>query len=257
MIDSVSRIDIARQHQIIKIESGIMIQDVFCHCIECSEYLHRNFKCTDPSVFKASDIYDSLNGYLNHWKTGAILSYTYSEMGENLWDVIDLTGFHIDVDKIDRLYYLRGGSRGSLRITKNGQIFRSCVCICRMGFLGKPVYVFLQCTFPDKCICNDNNRYKCRCDGGGTVFISENAGLFMKLAFGRVAAEWDRKRIHESLIRDNVNLEDEAEIDYHFDILRKLSMEMMRKSEEKRKYRHRKMETKEYYLLSHDIENVH
>ena len=74
----------------------------------------------------------------------------------------------------------------------------------------------------------------------------------MRLALGRVVANWDKDRINQSLIHDNVNLEDEVEIDYHIDKLKELSLDMMRESEERRKYRHRKIETKEFYSLSHD-----
>ncbi|XP_066943580.1 uncharacterized protein [Macrobrachium rosenbergii] len=149
-----------------------------------------DFKTIHPAVTDA----DGMDTYVG----GAL---TYQHMFErrttpwemDLWDHDELQSFNINLEDVDRLYYIYFHDDGV-----NGQEYR---LIARVEHKGLPLYVELMagCDFTGF-----------DCQGQGVIFVSRDANLFMKLC---LTAECERDLIYQSLTEDGIQVEEQTEYD--------------------------------------------
>ncbi|XP_066944386.1 uncharacterized protein [Macrobrachium rosenbergii] len=151
---------------------------------------HPDFKSVDPAVTDA-DTMDE-----NMWTA---LAYQYMfdrrttpwEMAQ--WDHDELQSFKVDLEKVDRLYYIYFHDDESF-----GQEY---AMIARMDHKGLPLYVELSASC-------DYTGFDCQ--GQGVIFVSRDANLFMKLCITR---ECNRDLIYQSLEEDGIQVEEQTEYD--------------------------------------------
>ena len=148
---------------------------------------HPDFKSIIPSVQNAK----KMNDYLSY----ALL---YQDMFErrttpwemNQWDYYDLQAVEIDLERVDRLYHINFvDDCGDRRFEMIG----------RMQYKEESFYVqlFAGC---------DNTGFDCR--GGGNIFISRDANLFMKQLYN-FRSKIDKDLIYKSLADDGIEVEEE------------------------------------------------
>ena len=143
---------------------------------------HPNFKSIIPSVQNA----EKMNDYL-----GEVLYYQYTfERGTTRWemqqwDYDDLQAFEIDLERVDRLYHINFvDDCGDRRFEMIG----------RMQCKEESFYVQLFA------------RRGFHCKGGGYMFISRDANLFMKYL---LKSKIEKDLIYKALADDGIEVEEE------------------------------------------------
>ena len=157
-----------------------------------------HFKSVDPAVIDTTTIEDYL------WEP---LDFQYmfdrrtTPWEIQQWDHDELQSFKIDVGKIDRLYHIH--------TTDINESDREYELIARLQYKGQPLYVELNASC-------DFTGFDCQ--GGGAIFVSRNASLFMRL----VLTSGNKKDlIYESLAEDGIEVEEQSEFDACQRIFRK------------------------------------
>ena len=118
---------------------------------------HLDFQSVEPGVTTKSAILEKLSEALDNQFAFRKKTFT----GENTdWGKIDLETFKLDLNYVDRLYYLY----------VNQQHFR---IICRMVYNTKPVFVELSAK------CCISHRFKCR--SRGYIFVTRNPNTFFRV----------------------------------------------------------------------------
>ena len=151
---------------------------------------HPHFKTVVPYITNVEGI-NNLVGtaldyqYMFHRKT------TPLELKE--WDYDELQKFEINLEIVDRLYYIKEDCHS------NGSEFQ---LIVRMDYKGTHLYVELAASC-------DYTGFDCV--GGGYIFVSRDADLFMKLVLEPQCA---KNLIYKSLAEDGIHAEAEEEESY-------------------------------------------
>ncbi|XP_068206570.1 uncharacterized protein [Palaemon carinicauda] len=109
------------------------------------------------------------------------------------WDYDDLQTFKIDLEEIDRLYHVYFSDDGT-----SGQDYQ---LIGRVEHKGQPLYVELVASC-------DYTGFDCR--GGGVIFVSRDANLFMRLV---LTSDCKKDLIYQSLEEDGIEVEAQTEYD--------------------------------------------
>lgn len=151
---------------------------------------HRNFKSIIPSVTSAEDMSEFI---------GLALSYQYMfDRRTSPWEMEhfednELEKFEIDLEKVDRLYYIYAYDDEAF-----GTKYE---ILARLDCQGKSAYVNLvaSCDFTGF-----------ECQGGGYIYISFNANVFTKIMLND---HHKRDLIYNSLANDGVNVEGQSEHD--------------------------------------------
>ena len=157
-----------------------------------------HFKSVDPAVIDTTTIKKYLREPLGHQY---IFDHRTTPWERQQWDYDELQSFKIDVGKIDRLYHIR--------TTDINESDREYELIARLQYKGQPLYVELNASC-------DFTGFDCQ--GGGAIFVSRNASLFMRL----VLTSGNKKDlIYESLAEDGIEVEEQSEFDACQRIFRK------------------------------------
>ena len=152
---------------------------------------HPDFKSLDAEVQNA----DTMDDYV-----GEALSYSYmfekrtTPWEAQHWDYDALQKFEIDVEKVDRLYYIYHTDHAG------GQDFKM---IARMEYEEAPLYVELDAGC-------DYTGFECQ--GNGVIYVSRDANLFMKLVLSKEDS-LNRNLIYKSLREDRIYVEEDNDYD--------------------------------------------
>ncbi|XP_068206571.1 uncharacterized protein [Palaemon carinicauda] len=149
-----------------------------------------DFISIDPEVTDADTLCDFVGGALMYQYMFERRTTPW-EMTE--WDYDDLQAFKIDLGEIDRLYYVYFYDDGT-----SGQDYR---LIGRVEHKGQPLYVELVASC-------DYTGFDCR--GGGVIFVSRDANLFMRLV---LTSDCKKDLIYQSLEEDGIEVEAQTEYD--------------------------------------------
>lgn len=151
---------------------------------------HTNFKSVDPNVPNADIMDDYVGGALQYQ---CMFDKRTTPWEKTLWDDTELENFKIDLEVVDRLYYIYQFDDGV-----NGREFQMTA---RMDYKGRKVYIELVAGC-------DYTGFDCQ--GGGVIFISLDANLFMKLI---LTEEYQSDLIYKSLAEDGIETEEQTEYD--------------------------------------------
>ena len=147
---------------------------------------HPNFKSVISSVVNAEDMEDYLFEALFYQ---SIFERRTTPWEMQYWDYEDLQAFEIDLEQVDRLYHI-----------KFFEFYgdRQFEMIGRMQYKGEPIYVELNAAIEPL------TRFNYQ--GGGNIFISRDANLFMKLV---LRSNNEKDLIYKSLADDGIEVEEE------------------------------------------------
>ena len=153
---------------------------------------HHDFRSIDPNVRDVA----MMDGYLSE-------ALFYQHMFDKRttpweaqeWDYGVLQEFEVKLEMVDRLYYIHYNSDGV-----SGRDFK---LIARVEYEGKALYVEMIASC-------DYTGFECQ--GGGFIFVSRDANLFMKLVLTEREDDLNKKLIYESLQKDSIYVEEEDEI---------------------------------------------
>ncbi|XP_071550327.1 uncharacterized protein [Panulirus ornatus] len=151
---------------------------------------HENFKSFVPGVTDAESI-DETVGYALCYQYMFERKTSPWEMAR--WEDGELQQFRIEVQDVDRLYYINHFDDGV-----SGSSFAMLV---RVVYKGAELFVEL----------NANCDYTgFDCQGGGEIFLTLNANLFSKVL---ICNEYDMELLYEALARDGYHIEGQNEYD--------------------------------------------
>ena len=163
---------------------------------------HPDFKSADKRIRDANGINECLFNALYYQNEYDLRMTTPGE--KHLWDKDELQKFEINLELIDRLYFIYS------RDMVNDKIYEM---ICRMHYKGKPLYIefhayhhmkFNPLYQPNHFRCRCNNCKNIRC---GKIFISRDVKLFMRLV---LKTHYDNEiLIYNSLKEDGIEIEDQ------------------------------------------------
>ena len=157
---------------------------------------HPSFKSFNPNVKNAEEIDDYLHEALHYQHT---FEKRTTPWEAQQWDYEELQRFNIDLEKIDRLYYI---------FYDSGVGGRNFQMIARMEKdEEQPIYVEMVASC-------DYTGFDCQ--GSGYIFISKNANLFMKLVLAEAEKDVDKSLIYDSLREDSIYVE-EMDNYYYYD----------------------------------------
>ena len=163
---------------------------------------HPNFKSLVPSIHYIDDL--TKLDYIRY-----VLQYQYlfdrwitpQELKD--WDTRDIQNFVIDMNMVDRLYYVSGCGWYDTHNCKCHLLIR--ICSERNTFF----YVEVACC---ACTCDghcgggeDGDGGNGDSGGGGIITISRDARLFMNLV---LSFDHDKNQIYQSLIEDGIYIAD-------------------------------------------------
>ena len=153
---------------------------------------HANFQTVDPNVPDAKTMDKYLGGALLYQ---FMFDKRTTPWENDMWDKEELDSFKIDLEKVDRLYYIEHNKRSE------GQDF---TLVARMEQGTKHIYVEMTASC-------DYTGFECQ--GGGVIFVSTNANLFMKIV---LMNEYDNNDlIIQSLKNDGIEVQEHTEFDLY------------------------------------------
>jgi len=154
---------------------------------------HPNFKSVYFEVKNADDMDDYVGNPLCHQSDFYRSTMPWEK---TLWEDKELENFEIDLEFVDRLYYIYYATKNAG--TKLEEAFQ---IVARMDYKGRKVYFELLaiCTFWGFMIA-----------GGGLIFVSEDPNLFMKLI---MTNKHPSDLIYQSLREDGIRVEEPTEYD--------------------------------------------
>ena len=151
---------------------------------------HPDFQSLEANVQTAKTMYKYV---------GEALTYSYmfekrtTPWEAQQWDYDALQEFKIDLEKVDRLYYIYHYDDNV-----SGRKFEM---IARMEYEEAPLYVELSAGC-------DYTGFDCQ--GGGQIFVSRDANLFMKLVLAE-EKDLNKNLIYKSLREDRIYVEEETD----------------------------------------------
>ena len=147
---------------------------------------HPNFKSIDENV-QTADAMDDEVGYAIR-KQKKIIKFTTREEISRYWKNRKLQDFKIDLEKIDRLYYI---------YCDYAENYFNLICRMQGEFYIEMEAKFYSCY---GLCCLD------RC--AGTIFVSRDANLFMKCVLP-YNSRYNKNLIYESLRGDDIYIKEE------------------------------------------------
>lgn len=160
---------------------------------------HPHFNSLNPNVKTAEEIDEYLYEALNYQHT---FEKRTTPWEAQQWDYEELQRFNIDLEKIDRLYYIFYNNDG----VSGGRDFKM---IARMDndLEKQPIYLemFASCDYTGF-----------DCQGSGHIFISKDANLFMKLVLSEAENDVDKSLIYDSLWKDSIYVEEMDDDNYYY-----------------------------------------
>ena len=149
-----------------------------------------NFKSTNPNFTNCEDIYECVGESLRNQRD---LCLRITPWEQNLWEDDELENFEVDVELVDRLYYIDHFSM------LNPLCPKFCNLGCRMVYNGKHIYIKM--------------RANCSYDSWrGDIFVSKDVNLFLKQA-KLTTYEWDGTL--DSLAGDSIVVEEQTMYDVY------------------------------------------
>lgn len=153
---------------------------------------HHNFKSSVAGVCSAADMLELVGEALYH-QDKFERKTTPWEMSS--WDQQELHDFHIDLEMIDRLYYINHTNDGV-----SGSTFHM---LARMEYRDAPVFVELSAGC-------DYTGFDCQ--GGGDIFVTRHADLFCKVVTRPDTGD-GLQPLYLSLVEDGYEVEEQTEHD--------------------------------------------
>ena len=158
------------------------------HAMLRTQRTHKDFKSIDPRVRDAEMMNDFLFLPLYYQN----MFYKMTTPGEKrIWGVYELSGFRINLEEVDRLYYIYSGSNYISSDFRRGLNWDFCM-VGRMDHNRGSLYIFLTAS------CDD---FGFMWAWNSRIFISGDADLFMKVV---ATSELRLKCIYQSLTEDGI-----------------------------------------------------
>ena len=150
---------------------------------------HPNFRSLNPFVKDAETVDEYLEEALFYQDN---FDKRTTPWEAQQWDPEALREFMINLEKIDRLYYI---------CHENDCVGYRTIMVARMEFEDyQYYYVQLAASY--------NNKNSCYLDWG-SIFISKDANIFMKLVLAELQEDFNKDPIYASLREDSIYVEEE------------------------------------------------
>ena len=148
---------------------------------------HPDFKCFDPEVKNVDEMYTTL-GYVLH-RQGEKLSRRTTPWEMCQWDEDELQTFKIELELIDRLYY----------VCMEEDFYHDYDIVARVQYKNEPLFVQLSA-------CDDPSSYELF----GSIYVSRNPNLFLNVIDTPIR---DKNLVYKSLVEDGFRVDDMTEMD--------------------------------------------
>ena len=159
---------------------------------------HPNFKSLDENVQNADKMYDYIGYVIRNQQDLKKKVSVYDTVTTQYFNSNKLQDFKIDLEKIDRLYYINHEKAVETGDDDVGDDFFQLVARMQGEF-----YIEMNAI---KC-CN-NVGGNCQCGGGGFILVSRDVQYFVKQLLNG-CSRYDYTRIYDSLRKDGIYVEEQ------------------------------------------------